>query len=307
MISRRLISKAAAAALGGLSFKCTQAKNQGYQQISAVQLPNTVRCSTLLGQGIIAVGDVLGDITLHGTSPQTVLHQDEPVLVLATLDDGNFASSNRSRVNVWSGDKKMLTFGSYAEGAIDKMVGLPSGLLAISTRGSNYVDVWDAQTGQLLWSLDSGGNEEKFIVALPHNRLASTTQSKPFLADTISIWDLETGTCESAFPVGYTSSLAASPDGKLVTTLASRICVWKRGKRIGEVWMSYLPKNPSTSITPDGKFITTMDHYKFMAVDLSTLQVEATKTPFYQGTVQCLQDGRVVIFSDTTMRFYESH
>jgi WD40 repeat protein len=306
MFSRRLVSKAAVAALGGLSFQRTLARNQGYQQISAVQLPDTIRCSTLLGKDIVAVGDVLGDITLHGTSPQTVLHQDEPVLVLATLDDGNFASSDRTRVNVWSDNKKTVTFGSYAEGAIDKMVGLPTGLLAISTRGSSYVDVWDAQTGQLRWALDSGGNEEKFIVALPHNRLASTTQSKLFLADTISIWDLETGACESAFPVGFTSSLAASPDGKLVTTLASRICVWEHGKRIGEAWMSYLPKNPSTGVTPDRKFITTMDHYRFMAVDLSTLQVEATKTPFYQGTVQCLQDGRVVIFSDTTMRFYES-
>jgi WD40 repeat protein len=237
------------------------------------------------------VGDWDGKIYL--SNPPATLEQRGAVRAIAKLNDDVFATAQQSQIHVWdvNTQQQLRTFGPDQAALISDMVGFPNGLLAVVRWGSERVEIWDANTGELKWCLVGHMDDVKYIAALPRNRLATYAWDNQ-----IRTWNLETGQRESVFSSGHVGALVGLPDDRLVTATLSGLMVWADGKCVKEIKMQDIPWRPRMVVTPDGKLLVTAFKTAFRTVDLATQQTEDVYSLLMPDEILCIDSGHVVTF-----------
>jgi WD40 repeat protein len=262
-----------------------------YAHTSSVCLANQALSAKQITASTIAVGDWDGKIYL--SNPPATLEQRGAVRAIAKINDDVFATAQHSQINVWDVNthQQLRTFGPEQAALISDMVGFPNGLLAVVRWGSDRVEVWDANTGELKWSLVGHMDDVKYISALPRNRLATYAWDNQ-----IRIWDLETGQSESVFASGHAGALVGLPDDRLVTATLSGLAVWADGKWVQDIKMQDIPWHPRLVVSPDGKLLVTAFKTAFRIVDLATQQTEDVYSLLMPDEILCTDGGHVVTF-----------
>jgi WD40 repeat protein/serine/threonine protein kinase len=173
-------------------------------------------------------------------------------------------------VKVWDADtgKELLTFRRHS-GRIRNVAFGPDGKYVASASPNESVRVWDVETGKELVSLPSQSGI--FAWATNCNRLAVLNQPRE-----ITIWDLGDGeevinrikpredvtSLDGPFDKLITS-LACSPDGKLIAGVDTRktVYIWesKTGRQVLELPRSLTSFGYALAFSPDGKSLVLSD------------------------------------------------
>ena len=134
----------------------------------------------------LAIGDMDGSIKLRGAKSGALF----------------WAGKHAGRVNAlaFSPDGKFLASGVGGCGPADKPLNL-----------------WDAETGELLRTFDAPGDSVDFVGFSPDGNMLASTGSKD---RTIQLWDTETGALLRTLTghSDFVFSVAFSPDGKLLAS-----------------------------------------------------------------------------------------
>ena len=297
MFTRGFMRPVMVATASGFVFKRKMAKASApsYKHTSSTKLATPALSALPITSTILATGDWQGIIYLQDSNnSQWTLEQHGPVRSIANLTDTMFATSDLSRICVWDIEHQKLlhAFGPERSGTISDMVGFPNGLLAVVRWGTERVEIWDTNAGEMKWSLGGHTDDVKYVAALQNNRLASYGWDLK-----IRIWNLANGECERVIETGYAGSLKARPDDTLVTTDLAGVKLWVDGECTKTIEMSDFPWRPCLAITPEGKVLINAFKTAFRVVDLPTNE---TKDVYYSflcpDDIVCMQDGRVVTF-----------
>lgn len=295
MFSRAFVRPAMVAAASGFAFerKIARTSASRYKHVSSVILETPVLSAAPITSTTLAMGDWQGIIHIHDSNSRWTLEQLGPVRSIAKLTDDTFATSDQSRICVWDivHQKQVREFGPERSAIISGMVGFPDGLLAVVRWGTERIEVWDTNAGEMKWSLGGHTDDVKYITALRHNRVASYGWDQK-----IRIWNLANGECERVITSGYAGSLKALPDDTLVTTDLVGIKVWSDGACVKEIKMRDIPWDPCMAITPDGKLLTNAFKTAFRVVDPATNDTEDIYSFLCPEDIVCMQDGRVITF-----------
>jgi WD40 repeat protein len=299
MFSRKLVRSALVTTAGSVWLKRRITKSSppnvsAYKHSSSVGLVTPVLSAAPITDSILATGDWFGTIDMIAPDCQkATMRQPRAVMAIAKLTDTMFATSEQSRVRLWdvNTQQEVRVFGPEQSGLISEMVGFPNGYLAVVRWGTKHVEIWDAHSGELKRSLSGHTGDVKYIAGLSHNRLASYGCDH-----TIRIWNLEQGECEQVFASGYSGSLTALPDDRLVTTNTRGISVWAAGWCVQEIKMRDIPWTPSLAVAPDGKLLITAFKNAFRTVDLETADTTDLYSFIMPDDIVCMPDGRVYTF-----------
>jgi WD40 repeat protein len=299
MLSRRLVRPAVLAGLAFHQKMSSYAHPKTYKQVSSLRLENPVLSALPITSDKLATGDWFGAITVLGPESPVTLQQPRAVMSIAKLTDDTFATSEQGRVRVWdtTNQKELRVFGAEESCTIAEMVGFPNGLLAVVRWGSDRVQIWDSNTGVMKWSLDGHMDDVKYIAKLRHNRLASYGWD-----DTVRIWNVENGDCERVIASGYSGSLTALPDDRLVTNNLRGVQIWSDGQLEKEIIVPRLPWCPRMAITPEGHLLITTFGSAFRAVDLKTEDIQEVYQLQMPDDIVCMDDGTVITFGPGRMK-----
>ena len=269
-----------------------------YKHVSTVLLENPVRSAIPMTSTTLATGHWNGTIHIS----QATLKQVWSVRSIAKLSDGAIATCDAGRIRVWDvpNQRQVRVFGPAQSEIISELVGLSNSMLAVVRWGTDQVEIWDAEKGDLKWSLKGHTDDVKYISALSRNRLASSAWDH-----TIRIWNLDNGECERVIESGYTGSLLALPDDSLVTTDLQGIKVWVDGKCAKEIEMRDLPWNPRMALAPDGTLLITALQTAFRTVDLQTKEKSDVYSLLMPDDLVALNDKVVTFGPGRIMNVFE--
>ena len=301
MFPRKLMRAALAVTASSVALKRKRTSSGSlptYKHVSSGLVDSPVTSAQPITSTMMAVGYWNGTIDIS----RAIMKQVGPVRSIAKLTDDAFATSDGSQIGVWDIDsqRKLRAFGPAESATIADMVGFSNSWLAVVRWGSQRVEIWDAEKGDLKWTLKGHTDDVKYISALPRNRLASYAWDR-----TIRIWNLDNGECERVIESGYAGSLLALPDDTLVTTDLAGIKVWVDGKCAKEIAMPDLPWNPRIALAADGTLLITAFKTAFRAVDFQTTETKDVYSLLTPDSIVALKDKVVTFGPSCEMNVFE--
>ncbi len=176
------------------------------------------------GDGTVKVWD-----TLERRSIATIDAHEDQIIALAFSTDGTqlATTSSDGQVNFWDWRGRELLYRLDNNGAITRRIAFSPDDQRIALGTSEFITLWDASTGDFLYTLQTGpGGSTDILQYSPDGKFLVNGGAIPDM----TVWDAETGDLVALLPDvgGEPISIAFSPDSSmlLVTELNGPLNLW---------------------------------------------------------------------------------